>query len=101
MFIVGMIYRHLDTLLSKRQQPGSITSYVFAISHVELSVLGLYLIRGSVLSSFAYTVGVGATLVTINVVERCIRGACLPVDRPNRAALGIVRPRHCVRPCNQ
>jgi len=40
-------------------------------------VLGLYLIRGSVLSSFAYTVGVGAALFTINFAESCIRGLCL------------------------
>jgi oligosaccharide repeat unit polymerase len=78
MFLVGLLYRQLDLILSRRQEPGSIASYVFAISHFELSVLGLYLIRGSVLSSFAYTVGVGATLATIYFGERCIRGFCLP-----------------------
>jgi len=77
MFIVGMIYRQIDIHLSQRKEPGSVASYIFAISHIELSVLGLYLIRGSVLSSFAYTVGVGASLVSINLAERCIRGLCL------------------------
>ena len=77
MFLVGLLYRQLDLVLSKRQEPGSVASYVFAISHFELSVLGLYLIRGSVLSSFAYTVGVGATLASIYFGERCIRGFCL------------------------
>jgi oligosaccharide repeat unit polymerase len=86
MFLVGMLYRQMDVLLSSRQEPGSIASYVFAISHFELSVLGLYLIRGSVLSSFAYTVGVGTTLVSINFADRCIRGLCL-----NRGT-GIARP---------
>jgi oligosaccharide repeat unit polymerase len=77
MFVVGTIYRGLDNVLTKPRTPGTVASYVAAISHFELSVLGLYLIRGSVLSSFAYTVGVGAALFTINFAESCIRGLCL------------------------
>jgi hypothetical protein len=76
MFVVGMIYRRLDMLLSKPRQPGTVGSYVYAIAHLELSVMGLYLIRGNVLSSFAYTVGLGSTLVGIRVTERLIRSFC-------------------------
>jgi oligosaccharide repeat unit polymerase len=74
MFIVGLLYRRIDLFFSQRKLEGSIGSYVYALGHFELSVLGLYLIRGSVLSSFAYTVGLASTLVTIRVGERIIRG---------------------------
>jgi oligosaccharide repeat unit polymerase len=77
MFVVGLIYRRLDMFLSQRTEDGSIASYVFAISHLELSILGLYLIRGSVLSSFAYTVGLGSTLMVIRAVERLMRILCV------------------------
>jgi oligosaccharide repeat unit polymerase len=74
MFIVGLLYRRIDLFFSRRKLEGSIGSYVYALGHFELSVLGLYLIRGSVLSSFAYTVGLASTLMTIRVGERIIRG---------------------------
>jgi oligosaccharide repeat unit polymerase len=76
MFVVGLIYRRLDIFLSRRKQEGSVASYVFAIGHLELSILGLYLIRGSVLSSFAYTAGLGSTLMVIRTVERMMRIQC-------------------------
>jgi oligosaccharide repeat unit polymerase len=76
MFLVGLIYRRLDNLFSRQHPPGSVASYVFAIGHLELSILGLYLIRGSVLSSFAYTVGLASTLFIIRAVERLMRIRC-------------------------
>jgi oligosaccharide repeat unit polymerase len=81
MFIVGVIYRRADTFLSQRKERGSLQSYIFAIAHLELSILGLYLLRGSVLSSFAYTVGVASTLGLMSISERCIRGLCAPNGR--------------------
>jgi len=77
MFVVGLIYRRLDNFLSQKKEPGSVASYVFAISHLELSIMGLYLIRGSVLSSFAYTVGLGSTLVVIRTADRLMRIGCV------------------------
>jgi len=77
MFVIGLIYRRLDIFLSQRKEEGSIASYVFAISQLELSIMGLYLIRGSVLSSFAYTVGLSSTLVMIRTIERLMRILCV------------------------
>jgi oligosaccharide repeat unit polymerase len=76
MFVVGMIYRRVDLFLSKPKRSGSVASYIFTIGHMELSILGLYLVRGSVLSSFAYTVGLSSTLVGVNFADRLFRGLC-------------------------
>jgi hypothetical protein len=64
-------------LLSKPQRAGSLSSYLFELSHLEMSILGLYLLRGSVLVSFAFTVGVASTLVVISYGDKLLRGAAL------------------------
>jgi len=74
MFFTGVLYRRMDMLLSKPKPPGSIASYIFAIARFELSISGLLLLRGNVLSSFGYTVGIGVTLMFIYVGDRAIRG---------------------------
>ena len=76
MFFVGILYRRLDILFSKTKEEGSIASYISAIGRIELSILGLFLLRGSVLATFAYTVGLGATLIFMSIVERVVRGQC-------------------------
>jgi hypothetical protein len=76
MFFVGILYRRLDILFSKTKEEGSIGSYISAIGRIELSILGLFLLRGSVLATFAYTVGLGATLIFMSIVERVVRGQC-------------------------
>ena len=77
MFIIGLLYRRLDMFFSRRMVEGTIGRYVYVVSHFELSVLGLYLVRGSVLSSFAYTIGLASTLLTIRIAERVLRGLAL------------------------
>jgi oligosaccharide repeat unit polymerase len=77
MIVTGFIYRRLDALLSKPQRAGSLSSYLFELSHLEMSILGLYLLRGSVLVSFAFTVGVASTLVVISYGDKLLRGAAL------------------------
>jgi oligosaccharide repeat unit polymerase len=74
MFFTGVLYRRMDILLSRIKAAGSIASYIFAIARFELSISGLLLLRGNVLSSFGYTVGVGVTLMMIYVADRSIRG---------------------------
>jgi oligosaccharide repeat unit polymerase len=77
MFLTGLLYRKVDAFLSKPQKPGSTSSYLFELSHLEMSILGLYLLRGSVLVSFGYTVGVGSTLVMIAYGDKLLRGFAL------------------------
>jgi oligosaccharide repeat unit polymerase len=77
MFFVGVLYRRLDIFLAKPKEEGSIASYIFYIAHLELSILALFLLRGSVIATFAYTVGLGSTLVIISTVERSVRGLCV------------------------
>jgi hypothetical protein len=51
-----------------------VASYIFALARLELSISGLLLLRGNVLSSFGYTVGIGVTLMLIYIADRSIRG---------------------------
>lgn len=74
MFFTGVLYRRMDILLSKPKPPGSLASYIFALARMELSISGLLLLRGNVLSSFGYTVGIGLTLMFILMADRSIRG---------------------------
>jgi len=67
----------LDDFFSKPKRPGSTASYLFALGQMEMSILGLYLLRGSVLVSFAFTVGVASTLVAISFGDKLIRGISL------------------------
>jgi oligosaccharide repeat unit polymerase len=77
MFLTGLLYRRIDAFLSRPQRPGSTNSYLFELAHLEMSLLGLYLLRGSVLVSFGYTVGVGSTLVMIAYGDKFLRGFAL------------------------
>jgi oligosaccharide repeat unit polymerase len=77
MFLTGLLYRRVDAYLSKPQRPGSTKSYLFELAHLEMSILGLYLLRGTVLVSFGYTVGVASTLVAINYGDKLLRGVML------------------------
>jgi len=77
MLVTGFIYRRLDMFLSKPQRPGSLSSYLFELGHLEMSILGLYLLRGSVLVSFAFTSGVASTLVLIAYGDKLLRGTAL------------------------
>lgn len=77
MFLTGLLYRRIDRFLSRPQRPGSTNSYLFELAHLEMAILGLYLLRGSVLVSFGYTVGVGSTLVMISYGEKFLRGFAL------------------------
>ena len=86
MFFTGILYRRLDIFLSKPKGEGSIASYISAIARLELSIMGLFLLRGSVLASFAYTVGIGASLAFISTVERSIRGLCIRYTGSAKAA---------------
>jgi hypothetical protein len=42
-----------------------------------MAILGVYLLLGSVLVSFGYTVGVGSTLIMISYGEKFLRGFAL------------------------
>jgi len=77
MFLTGLLYRRIDMFLSRPQRPGSINSYLFELAHLEMSLLGLYLLRGSVLVSFGYSVGVGSTLVMIAYGAKLLHGFAL------------------------
>jgi len=88
MLLTGFLYRRLDMFLSKPQRPGSLSAYLFEMSHLEISILGLYLLRGSVLTSFAFTVGVASTLVAISYGDRLLRGMSLAALRGLRSKDG-------------
>lgn len=77
MFMTGLIYRKFDAFLSRPQKPGSVRSYLYELAHLEMSILGLYLLRGSVLVSFGFTMGVASTLVFIAYMDKLLRGAML------------------------
>lgn len=77
MFFVGVLYRIVDGFFARPRKPGSIASYLFAVAQFEMSILCLYLLRGSVLVSFAFTVGVGSTLIAVNYGDKVLRGLCL------------------------
>ena len=74
MYILGLIYRRLDAYLSKPRECGSLFSYLAPIAHLELSILGIYLLRGSFLSSFAFTVGVASTFAVLGFFNAVLRG---------------------------
>lgn len=88
MFLTGLLYRRLDSLLSRPQRPGSTASYLYELGHLEMSILALYLLRGSVLVSFAFTVGVASTLVTIAYGDKLLRGISLA----RRSTLALAQP---------
>jgi len=73
MFLLGIIYRRLDGIFALPQKPGSLSAYVFAIAHLELSILGIYLLRGNFLSSLSFTVGVAFTFVIILIGNDALR----------------------------
>jgi oligosaccharide repeat unit polymerase len=77
MFLTGLVYRWFDSFLSRPQRPGSVKSYLYELAHLEIAILGLYLLRGSVLVSFGYTVGVGSTLIAIAYGDEFLRGIAL------------------------
>jgi oligosaccharide repeat unit polymerase len=92
MFLTGLLYRRIDAFLSRPQKPGSTSSYLFELSHLEMSILGLYLLRGSVLVSFGYTVGVGSTLIMISYGDKLLRGIARAALR-GRGGLDAAAPR--------
>lgn len=75
MYFLGIIYRRLDNYFSRPRAPGSVSAYVFAAAHMELAILGIYLLRGNFLSSFSFTVGVASTLMLLVWVNGIIRGS--------------------------
>ncbi len=76
--MTGLVYRWFDSFLSRPQRPGSVKSYLYELAHLEIAILGLYLLRGSVLVvSFGYTVGVGSTLIAIAYGDEFLRGIAL------------------------
>ncbi len=77
MFLTGLLYRRIDSFLSRPQRPGSVSSYLYELAHLEMAILGLYLLRGTVLVSFGYTVGVGSTLIAISYADKFFRGFAL------------------------
>lgn len=109
MFLTGLLYRRIDSFLSTPQRPGSTNSYLWEMAHLEMAILGLYLLRGSVLVSFGFTVGVGSTLVMIAYGDKFLRGiarAALrtgggrldPADGPTHAPMPT--PPHIPAPVN-
>jgi oligosaccharide repeat unit polymerase len=73
MFLVGLLYRRLDRFLARKRRPGSLDSYMYVIAHQEMAVLGIYLLRGSFLGSFSYTVGVASTFAVLAVLNGVLR----------------------------
>jgi len=74
MYVLGVIYRRLDAYLSKPREAGSLSAYLVPVAHLELSILGIYLLRGSLLSSFAFTVGVASTFAVLGFFNAVLRG---------------------------
>ena len=74
MFVLGFIYKSVDNYLAKSQAVEGLNRYVFLIAQFELSILGIYLLRGAFLSSFAFTMGVASTLVLIAVFNKFLIG---------------------------
>lgn len=74
MFALGFIYKSVDNYLTKSQTAGGLNRHVFLIAQFELSILGIYLLRGAFLSSLAFTMGVASTLVLIAVGNRLLAG---------------------------
>lgn len=73
MFVLGVVYRQIDRYLTRTRQPGSLTSYIAAIGHFQVAILGIYLLRGNFLSALAFTLGVSFTLVLIASVNGALR----------------------------
>jgi oligosaccharide repeat unit polymerase len=86
MFFTGILYRIIDDFLSKPHKPGSMASYLYSLGQLEMSILGLYLLRGSVLVSFAFTVGVASTLAAIAIGNKVLKGLCLAHRSTNQCA---------------
>jgi hypothetical protein len=74
MYILGVIYRRLDAWLCRPREAGSLSAYLVPIAHLECSILGIYLLRGSFLSSFAFTVGVASTFAVLGFFNGVLRG---------------------------
>jgi oligosaccharide repeat unit polymerase len=73
MFLVGVLYRRLDKFLSRKRRPGSLSAYICVIAHQEVAILGIYLLRGSFLGSFSYTVGVASTFAVLAALNGVLR----------------------------
>lgn len=65
MCLLGLIYRRLDRYFCEPRRPGSTTGMIGSIAQQELSILGLYLLRGNFLSSFSFTMGVASSFVIL------------------------------------
>jgi oligosaccharide repeat unit polymerase len=81
MFLLGIIYRSLDGVFSERRDPSSFRSYVFTIAHQELAILGIYLLRGSLLGSFSFTMGVASTFFVLLAIHGFLRRWASPTSR--------------------
>lgn len=64
MFCLGLAYKYLDNLLSTPTQD-PLSQRIVTLGHLELSILGIYLLRGSLMSTFAFTTGVAVSLVVL------------------------------------
>jgi oligosaccharide repeat unit polymerase len=73
MFLLGVVFKWLDNFLTKPRSSDSLTPYLFAMAHLELSILSIYLLRGNFLSGFAFTMGVALTLLVIVLSIRVLR----------------------------
>jgi len=74
MFLLGIIYKGTDNFLSKPQEPGSLVGYIFAIGQLELAILSIYLLRGNVLSTLAFTSCVAFSLILLLMINGALRG---------------------------
>lgn len=86
MFLLGILYKELDVFFAKRRFPlGSLSSYILAIGHLELAILGIYLLRGNFLSTFAFTVSLAFTLILLSLMSRALRGVSITMAQALRS----------------
>jgi hypothetical protein len=81
MLCLGLIYKCLDNLLS-RPRDDSVSAQIVAFGHLEVSILGIYLLRGALMSTFAYTTGVAVSLILLWKANRVLTWIAV---RPRRS----------------
>jgi hypothetical protein len=81
MVCLGLIYKCLDNLLS-RPRDDSVSAQIVAFGHLEVSILGIYLLRGALMSTFAYTTGVAVSLILLWKANRVLTWIAV---RPRRS----------------
>jgi oligosaccharide repeat unit polymerase len=68
---LGLLYKYLDNRLS-RPIDDPLSRRIVTLGHLELSILGIYLLRGSLMSTFGFTAGVGLSLLALGEINALV-----------------------------